>query len=86
MNALGKPVSTVAVRDNDFREWPLDQNTVCEILIARLIRGHEALIDQFRQLRVRSKIAKRMANIYIENHSEDLVRKKSVIKLLATRD
>eukprot|EP00973_Karenia_brevis_P041974 5811112-Karenia_brevis.AAC.1 len=27
-----------------------------------------------------------MANIYIESHYEDLVKKKSVIKLLATRD
>eukprot|EP00973_Karenia_brevis_P030468 4200399-Karenia_brevis.AAC.1 len=33
--------------ENDFREWPLDQNTVCEILTVRLVRGHEALIDQF---------------------------------------
>eukprot|EP00973_Karenia_brevis_P005478 746345-Karenia_brevis.AAC.1 len=77
MNALGKPIWTVAVRgnvssvllpwdplmkklpkpwaENDFREWPLDQNTVCEILIVRLVRGHEALIGQFRQLRVRSE-------------------------------
>eukprot|EP00973_Karenia_brevis_P002408 324857-Karenia_brevis.AAC.1 len=31
--------------DNDFREWPLDQDTVCEILTVRLVRGHEALID-----------------------------------------
>eukprot|EP00973_Karenia_brevis_P082209 11397490-Karenia_brevis.AAC.1 len=57
-NALGKPVSTVAVRGNvfsfllpwdplmkklskawaehDFTEWPLDQDTACEILTARL--------------------------------------------------
>eukprot|EP00973_Karenia_brevis_P075414 10474569-Karenia_brevis.AAC.1 len=78
MNALWKPVSTVAVRgnvfsfllpwdpwmkklsqtwaDNDFREWPLDQNAVCEILTVCLVRGHEALIDQSRQLRVRSRI------------------------------
>eukprot|EP00973_Karenia_brevis_P033910 4679344-Karenia_brevis.AAC.1 len=62
------------------------QNTVCEILTVRLVRGHEAVIDQFRQLGVRSQIVKRMANIYIENHYEDLVKKKSVIKLLVTRD
>eukprot|EP00973_Karenia_brevis_P058228 8106647-Karenia_brevis.AAC.1 len=82
MNALGKPISTVAVRglskawaENDFRERPLDQNTVCELLTVRLVRGHEALIDQFGQLRVRSQEVKQMANIYIENHYEDLVKK-----------
>eukprot|EP00973_Karenia_brevis_P000751 106070-Karenia_brevis.AAC.1 len=66
-NALGKPVSTVAVRgnvfsfllpwdpwmkklskawaDNDFTEWPSDQDTACEIVTVRIVRGHEALID-----------------------------------------
>eukprot|EP00973_Karenia_brevis_P079565 11039836-Karenia_brevis.AAC.1 len=46
MNKLSK-----ALAENDFREWPLDQNTVCEVLTVRLVRGQEALIDQFRQLR-----------------------------------
>ena len=72
--------------DNDFTQWPLDPNTVAEILTVRLVRGHEALIDQFRQLKVRSRIIKQMANIYIENRYEDLVKKENVIKLLAARD
>ena len=84
-DALMKKLSK-AWADNDFTRWPLDQDTVCEILTVRLVRGHEALIDQFRQLKVRSRIVKRMANIYIESHYEELVKKQSVIKLLAARD
>eukprot|EP00973_Karenia_brevis_P047613 6608716-Karenia_brevis.AAC.1 len=72
--------------DNDFTEWPRDQDTACGILTARLVRGHEALIDQFPQLKLRSRIAKRMANIYIENHYKELLKKQRVIKLLAARD
>ena len=77
---------SLAWTDNDFTEWPHDPNTVAEILTARLVRGHEALIDQFRQLKVRSRIIKQMANMYIENRYEDLVKKENVIKLLAARD
>ena len=52
--------------DNDFTEWPLDQDTVCKILTLRLVRGHEALIDQFRQLNVRSRIFEKWLKKYIE--------------------
>ena len=44
--------------ENDFTQWPLDQDTVCEILTLRLVRGHEAVIDQLRQLQVRSRVVK----------------------------
>ena len=72
--------------DKDFTHWPLDQDTVAEILTVRLVRGHEALIDQFRQLKVRSRVVKQMANIYIENRYEDLVKNEKVITLLAAKD
>ena len=72
--------------DKDFTHWPLDQDTVAEILTVRLVRGHEALIDQFRQLKVRSRIVKQMANIYIENRYEDLMKNAKVITLLAAKD
>ena len=72
--------------DKDFTHWPLDQDTVAEILTVRLVRGHEALIDQFRQLKVRSRIVKQMANIYIENRYEDIMKNAKVITLLAAKD
>ena len=49
---------SAAWAENDFTQWPLDQDTVCEIARLRLVRGHEALIDDFRQLQVRSKLLK----------------------------
>ena len=69
----------------DFTEWPLDQDTVCEILTVRFVRGQEALMDQFKQLKVRSRVVKRLANIYIDNHYAELVKKGKVMKLLSAR-
>eukprot|EP00973_Karenia_brevis_P072879 10121228-Karenia_brevis.AAC.1 len=31
-----------AFAKSDFRAWPLDQVTACEITTIRLVRGHEA--------------------------------------------
>ena len=49
------------------------------------MRGHEALIDQFKELKVRSRVVKEMANIYVENHMTELESLTSVLKLLAAR-
>ena len=70
---------------NDFRQWPLDPDTACHFVKVHLSKGQETLIDQLKQLRVRSKIVKQMANVYIANHIEELMKKESVIQLLASR-
>ena len=44
------------------------------------------MIDQFRQLQVRSRVVKQMASIYIQNHLSELMQKSSVIKLLASEE
>ena len=49
------------------------------------MRGHEALIDLFKELKVRSRVVKEMANLYVEDQLADLLREDSVIKLLAER-
>ena len=37
----------------DFSQWPLDQDTAATIVRLRMVRGHEALVRQFKELRVR---------------------------------
>ena len=47
----------------DFRDWPLDQATVCEIVRVRFVRTETKSARQYRELRVRSRVVKGMANI-----------------------
>ena len=61
--------------------WPLDQNTACEIVRLRFIRGQESLVKKFKELHVRSQIVKQMANIYIQRHIGDLGERPHVLKL-----
>ena len=71
------PKISAAWAASAFTQWPQDQDTACEILTVCFVRGHEALIDQFRQLRVRSRVVEKLANIYIENHYAELMKKKA---------
>ena len=66
----------------DFREWPLDQATVCELVRVRLVRANKDMTKQYRELRVRSRVVKAMANIYMERHIQDLGRRPGVLKLV----
>ena len=56
----------------DFREWPLDQDTVCEFVRVRMVRPDKDARKQYRELRVRSRVVKGMADIYMERHTQDL--------------
>ena len=69
----------------DFTQWPLDQNTAAQIVRLKMIRGHEALIDQFKELKVRSQVVKEMAKLYIDSQLNDLISRDVVVKLLAQR-
>ena len=68
----------------DFRDWPLDQETVCEIVRVRIVRACKEDIKQHRELRVRSRVVKAMANIYMERHIQDLGKRPHVLKLAQT--
>eukprot|EP00973_Karenia_brevis_P022622 3113463-Karenia_brevis.AAC.1 len=74
-----------AFANNDSREWPLEQDTVREIITVRLVRGHEALTYQFKQLKVPSRIVKQMASIYADKHLSDLMKNQKVVTLLSER-
>eukprot|EP00973_Karenia_brevis_P076108 10571929-Karenia_brevis.AAC.1 len=50
-----------------------------------LVRGHEALMEQIKQLRVRSWVVKRMANIYVDNYLADRMKNQKVVTLLSER-
>ena len=66
----------------DFREWPLDQQTVCEVVRVRIVRAKQQATQKYRELTVRSKVVKHMANIYMERHIKDLGQRPRVLKLL----
>ena len=66
----------------DFREWPLDQQTVSEIVRVRIVRAVQQATVKYRELTVRSAVVKYMANIYMERHIKDLGQHPHVLKLL----
>ena len=66
----------------DFRDWPLDQSTVCELVRVRIVRAMKDPKTHYRELRVRSQIVKGMANLYMERHVQDLGRRFRVLKLM----
>ena len=66
----------------DFRDWPLDQSTVCEIVRVRIVRAHKDPKTHYRELRVRSRVVKAMANLYMERYVQDLGRRFNVLKLM----
>ena len=66
----------------DFRDWPLDQSTVCELVRVRVVRAQKDPKTHYRELRVRSRIVKGMANLYMERHVQDLGRRFRVLKLM----
>ena len=71
--------------NGDFRDWPLDQATVCEIVRVRIVRAQKDPKDhekQYRELCVRSKVVKMMAKLYMERHVKDLGGRFHVLKLL----
>ena len=74
-----------AFAEGDFSEWPLDQDTAAQIVRVTMVRGHEALLDQFKELKVRSRVVKAMANLYVDNHLAELMSRASVVKLLVAR-
>ena len=68
----------------DFTDWPLDQETACQVCRVRFVRGPEKIVEKFAELRVRSQVIKEMANIYIGRHIQDLGRRSHVLKLCAS--
>ena len=66
----------------DFTDWPLDQETVCEFVRVRLVRAKSASTQQYRELRVQSRVVKHMADLYMRRHVQDLGERPRVLKLL----
>ena len=68
----------------DFTKWPLDQETVAEVVRVRMVRTRGSGARRYRELRVRSRVVKGMANIYMERHIQDLGKRFGVLKLVQT--
>lgn len=71
------------VEDGDLSEWPLSPETMLHIVRVRFIRGPKDLLQQFRDLRIRSKIVKKLAAIYIDRKVQDLKNRPGVLKIHA---
>ena len=69
--------------NGDFRKWPLDQATACQICSVCFVRGEKSDTDKYEELLVRSRVVKEMANIYIQKHLQDLGECPHVLKLHA---
>ena len=50
-----------------------------------MVRGHEALVDRFKELTVNSENVKELANLYVDNQLTKLLRKQSVKGLIAAK-
>ena len=72
---------SMSLADGDFRQWPLAQDTACQIVRVSFQRGQEAIVKKFKELHVRSAIVKQMAKIYIQNRIKDLGERPEVLKL-----
>ena len=67
-----------------LRDWPLGQEAVCEVVRVRIVRSRKDDVKQYRELRVRSEVAKAMANISMERHVQDLGKRPPVLQLVQT--
>ena len=54
----------------NLKHWPVEPAVVAQLarVQVRLVRGPEALLNKFKQLKVRAEIVRQVAYIYIEKH------------------
>ena len=69
------------IEEGDLSEWPLDRKTAARVVRVRLVRGPEQIVKKLPELRVRSKVVKKLAHIYIERHIGDLRDRPGVLKM-----
>ena len=65
----------------DFTDWPVDPATACDLCRVRFVRGQEAVVSKYAELRVRSQVVNAMANVYLERHVQYLGERSHVLKL-----
>ena len=82
MGANHGPAVQKCFLTGDFREWPLDQATVSEFVRVQLVRAKKDTAAHYRELRVRSRVVKGMAHIYMQRHLQDLGKRPRVLKLM----
>ena len=69
------------IEDGDLSEWPLAPEIVGHVVRVKFVRGPTNLVDKFQELRVRSKVVKKLAAIYIEKNVQDLAQRPGVLKI-----
>ena len=57
-----------------LKHWPVEPAVVAQLarVQVRLVRGPEALLNKFKQLKIRAEIMRQVAYIYIEKHLSSL--------------
>ena len=71
------------IEDGDLSEWPLTPGAARQVVRVSFTRGPESLLSKFKELKVRSRIVKQLAYIYIENHVQDLADRLGILKIHA---
>ena len=69
------------IEDGDLREWPLSPEVVRHVVRVSFTRGPESLLSKFKELHIRSRVVKKLANIYIDNRVHDLNDRPGVLKI-----
>ena len=52
----------------------MDRQRASQAVRVRIVKGQESIIDKFKELKVRARIVREVAYLYIENHMEDLMK------------
>ena len=63
--------------DQDLACWPLAPAVISQVVRLRLLKGHEALLKQCKELLVRAAVVRMVAFTYIAHHLEDLKTKRA---------
>ena len=69
------------IEKGDLSDWPLSPYVVAEIVRVRLVKGHEQLLNKFRQLEIRSRVVRGLAMLYIQRNQKDLENRPGVLKI-----
>ena len=70
-----------SVVQGDLSEWPLSPDRVVQMVRVRMVRGPEALLDKFKELRIRANVVKQVATNYIDCHVQDLASRPGVLRI-----
>ena len=70
-----------AVEQGDLSAWPMAPDMVAQVVRVRLVKGPTEMINKFKELRIRAKVVREIAMLYIRNHVQDLANRPGVLEI-----